>query len=40
MNNANIARRLVLSVIELSEFDVQNRQRIAIKSQALANFVT
>lgn len=40
MNNANIARRLVLSVIELSEFDVQYRQRIAIKSQALANFVT
>ena len=39
MNNPNAAGRLVLGVIELSEFDVQYRSRTAIKAQALANFV-
>ena len=39
MNNLEAAGQLVLWVIELSEFDIQCRPRIAIKAQALANFI-
>ena len=39
MNNPKVVGRLVLWAIELSEFEVQYRPKIAIKSQALANFV-
>ena len=40
MNHLKATGRLVLQGIELSEFDVQYHPRIAIKAQALANFVT
>ena len=39
MNNLEAAGQLVLWAIELSEFDIQCRPRIAIKAQALANFI-
>lgn len=39
MNNLEAARQLVLWTIELSEFDVQYWPSVAIKAQALANFV-
>ena len=31
---------MALWAIELSEFDIQNRPRTAIKGQAVANFIT
>ena len=40
MNHLKATGRLVFWGIELSEFDVQYHPRIAIKAQALANFVT
>ena len=39
MNHLKATGRLVLQGIELSEFDIQYHPRIAIKVQALANFV-
>ena len=39
MNNPKAAGKLVLWVIELSEFNIQYRLRTAIKAQALANFI-
>ena len=39
MNNPDTARRLVLWAIELCEFDILHQPRIAVKAQALANFV-
>ena len=39
MNNLKATRRLVLWAIELDEFDILYRPKIAIKAQALADFV-
>ena len=39
MNNPDAVGRMVLWVFKLSEFDVKYRPRIAIKAQALVNFV-
>ena len=39
MNNPNALGRMVLWAFELSEFDVKCRPIIAIKAQALADFV-
>ena len=39
MSNPEAASRLALWVIELSEFDIQYRPRIAIKGQVIANFI-
>ena len=39
MNSPNVVERMVLWAIKLREFDVQYQPRIAIKAQALANFV-
>ena len=39
MNKPNAARRLIQWLIELSEFDIDYRPRMAIKTQALANFI-
>ena len=39
MSNPKTASRLVLWAIELSEFDIQYRPRIAIKGQVVTNFI-
>ena len=39
MNNPDAVGRMVLWVFKLSEFDVSYRPRIAIKAQALVDFV-
>ena len=39
MNRPNAARRMVLWAIELREFDIKYHPQMAIKAQALANFV-
>jgi hypothetical protein len=39
MNKPNAAGRLIQWSVELSEFDIDNRPQIAIKAQALANFI-
>ena len=39
MSNPEAARRMALWAIELSEFDVQYRPRIAVKGQIVANFI-
>lgn len=39
MNNPEAVGRLVLWAIELSEFDILYQPKIAIKAQALADFV-
>ena len=39
MSNPEAASRLALWAIELSEFDIQYRPRIAIKGQVIANFI-
>ena len=39
MSNLNAAGRLALWAIELSEFDIQYRPRIAIKWQVVADFI-
>ena len=39
MNNLDAVGRMVLWVFKLSEFDVKYRPRIAIKAQALVDFV-
>ena len=40
MNKSKAAGRLVQWVIKLSQFDVEYRPRIAIKAQALPDFIT
>ena len=40
MGRPDAARRMVQWAVELSQFDVDYRPRMAIKAQALANFVT
>ena len=39
MNNTEVAGRMVLWAIELSEFDILYRPRAVIKAQALVDFV-
>ena len=39
MNKPDAARQLILWSIKLSEFDINYRPRIAIKAQALADFI-
>ena len=39
MNKPDVARQLIQWSIELSEFDIEYRPRMAIKAQALADFV-
>ena len=39
MSNPEATRRMALWAIELSEFDVQYRPRIAVKGQIVANFI-
>ena len=39
MNSPEAARRMALWVVELSEFDIQYRLRIAIKGQVMADFI-
>ena len=39
MNKPEAAGRMVQWAIELSQFDIKYRPRIAIKAQALANFI-
>ena len=39
MSNPEVAGRLVLWAIELSEFDIQYRSRTAIKGQIVADFI-
>ena len=39
MSNPDAAGRLALWAIELSEFDIQYRPRIAIKEQVVADFI-
>ena len=39
MNSPEVARRMALWAIELSEFDIQYRPRTAIKGQAVADFI-
>ena len=39
MSNPEAARMMALWAIELSEFDVQYRPRIAVKGQIVANFI-
>ena len=39
MSNPDAAGRLALWAIELSEFDIQYRPRIAIKGQVIADFI-
>ena len=39
INKLEAAERLIQWAIELSEFDVRYQPRIAIKTQALANFI-
>ena len=39
MNNPEVAGQLALWVIELSEFDIQYRPRVAIKGQVIADFI-
>ena len=39
MSNPEAARMMALWAIELSEFDVQYRLRIAVKGQIVANFI-
>ena len=40
MNKPEAARRMVQWAIELSQFDIKYHPRIAIKAQALADFIT
>ena len=40
MNSPEVARRMALWAVELSEFDIQYRSQIAIKGQVVANFIT
>ena len=40
MNNPEAIRRMVQWAIELSQFDIEYHPRIAIKAQALADFIT
>ena len=40
MNKPEAARRMVQWAIELSQFDIEYHPRMAIKAQALANFIT
>ena len=39
MGKPNAVGKMVQWVIELSQFDIEYKPRIAIKAQALANFV-
>ena len=39
MSSLKVARRMALWAIELSEFDVQYRLRMAIKWQVIADFI-
>ena len=39
MNNPEVAKRMALWAIELSEFNVQYHLRIAIKGQVVADFI-
>ena len=39
MSNPEMARRMALWAIELSEFNVQYHLRIAIKGQVVADFI-
>ena len=39
MSNPEVARRMALWAIELSEFDIQYRPRTAIKGQVAADFI-
>ena len=39
MNKHEATRRMVQWAIELSQFDIEYHPRIAIKAQALANFI-
>ena len=39
MSNPEVAGRMALWAIELSEFDVQYRQRTAVKGQIVADFI-
>ena len=40
MNKPGVAGRMVQWAIELSQFDIEYHPRLAIKAQALANFIT
>ena len=40
MNKLKAIRRMVQWVVELNQFDIEYSPRIAIKAQALANFIT
>ena len=40
MNKPKTTRRMVQWVIELSQFDIKYHPRIAIKAQALVDFIT
>ena len=40
MNKPEAARRMVQWAIELSQFDIEYHPRMAIKAQALVNFIT
>ena len=40
MNKPEAARRMVQWAIELSQFDIKYHPRMAIKAQALVNFIT
>ena len=40
MNKPEVAGRMVQWTIELSQFDIEYHPRLAIKAQALANFIT
>ena len=39
INRPDAARRMILWVVQLGEFDIKYHPRMAIKAQALANFV-
>ena len=39
MNKLKAIRRMVQWVVELNQFDIEYSPRIAIKAQALANFI-
>ena len=40
MNKPKVVGRMVQWTIELSQFDIEYHPRLAIKAQALANFIT
>ena len=39
MSNPEAAGRMALWVVELSEFDIQYRPRMAVKGQVVADFI-